>query len=106
MKLSVKNFFVKLELEQSYDEDQLYLKKVTIDDDTVRSDFEDGIYNTEWQKKVLQHPHDPTEKLNEKYDKWGIYLLTMANITFNTYLVPWLLLLNKKETSDKIYYAI
>lgn len=47
MKLSVKNFFVKLELEQSYDEDQLYLKKVTIDDDTVGSDFEDGIYNTE-----------------------------------------------------------
>lgn len=77
MKLYVKNFFVKLELEQSYDEDQLYLKKVTIDDDTVGSDFEDGIYNTEWLKKVLQHPNDPTEKLNEKYDK------LMRNLPFD-----------------------
>ena len=50
VKPGVKNFSVKCKLEDSEDEDQLYLKKVKVDNEGVISDFKDGNFDVEWLK--------------------------------------------------------
>ena len=51
-----KNFSVKRELEKSDEENDLNLKKIKVSN--FDSDFEDRDNNSEWLKKVPQHPHE------------------------------------------------